>query len=514
MQVDAKKQWHVVDLAMSDRSGTLSTVLDAIEADPIGSDHLEYAAALGISFGGYATMKLVVGAGSGTTIDTALIRRRLRGLGRRDVVYAQVTTTPLDVRNAPVRTVTQIYELMFHLALADVQKVAGSVASKCHTGGLSLMLLHVPSSPPPMGAHEMTKTRLDDPSYAWLRIRIGVPQGRWTTFQEIVKGVTKDIIEGNEEEEPPGESAIDPAALIRVSSVAEFARPSTGAQPGGGVGEHWLEVEDRSASSGKENVTFVFVDTPVRRGVMSAIFAAIQPFSADLRGASSYSMVGRSFTTLYFDGEPDRSDDRTWRIENQIRIALGKTAKVDPEEVKPDVDEATTDPQVVGVKKDPKVVEAKESDPNTFVTQKVLPGWPGIGVSSRTRPGPGMRLVWQAPNVPGVLSGIMTTLHALPGRANTSYVLSRVSDVDVSLGRLVLRLEDKSAVIDMEIHDAATQVTRLEEHARLLSMLMTRRLERLVQAARDADPSHPLRERDVFVAVDLFRQSEQESSGT
>ena len=472
VQVDATKQWHVVDLTMSDRTGTLSDLLEALESDPDGGERLEYSAALGVSFGGYAAMKLVIGGSSATDLNTGLVSERLRALGPEAVPYIDVASNALDVRNAPVRTVTRIFEVMAHIHVDQIVPQVASLAAKCHGKHLNLMLVHVPSSPP-SGALGLENPRMEDPSLVWLRVRIGVPPGRWRSFLEVIRDVTGDI------------RAIDEHALVRVSSVAEFARPATGAQPGGEGREQWLSVEDRSVATGAEEVTFVFVDTPVRRGVMNGIFSAVERLPMLLRGASSYSMVGRSFTTLYFDGPPDPT--RKWSIETQIRIELKRQGFLDP---------------------------------TTVVKQLTLPGWPGIPEAERARAGAGMRLVWQAPNVPGVLPAIMRTLHDFQGRPNTSYVLSRVSDVDVSLGRLVLRLEDVSAVLkaaaleaedpldgpDDEVKRRARELVALEDHARLLSAQLTRRLERLVQAGRDADPSRPLRERDVFVSTDLFRQ--------
>lgn len=490
IQIDSTREWRVVSILMNDGRGTLRKELASLsptggQGDPAPA---EIAAALGVSFAGYAMVQLAIGG----EWDPSQKVARSDGGANPNIAFSVVSPHPIDVEHSPIRTVGSIIEIQVCVPSTSLEAHLERITGACSVAGLRVMLVHAPSTPPP-GAQ--LRTHGDD-TWVWLRVRVGVPPHATIDLADLLRSSLE--LPSNERPQIP------------ASSVAEFARPSARAVTSDAAGDQLAMVSDPTADTGHGGVVFVFIHAALRRGLLHDILTALRTSVASnwqeqkiqLVGISSYAMVGRAFVMVYLDGAGSANECEALSADIAGALTQGpqgdRFAEVHALHTK-------------GWPLPTSQTSAQGSSPpepndDRDGEDSALP------LHARARSGPGMRLTWQAPNIPGVLLEIIEAVASSELKLNLSYVLSRVSEVDLSLGRLVLRLEDGA---HLGSGTTEGQPTDVRAAAAALADDLTRRLERQVAVERQRRrQGTPLAEREVFVTADVFEASPPKSAGT
>lgn len=490
IQIDSTRAWRVVSILMNDGRGTLRDELASLNpaTDEGDAEPAEIAAALGVSFAGYAMVQLAVGR----EWDPSEKGAHASEASSPRTPFHILSPHPIDVEHSPIRTVGSIIEIQVCVPPSSLEAHLGRITGACSAAGLRVMLVHAPSTPPP-GAQPRTD---DGDAWIWLRVRVGVPPHATIDLA----GLLRSSLAALPDERPQ----------IRASSVAEFARPSARAMTSDAADDQLAVVSDRTANTGDGDVIFVFIHAALRRGLLHDILTALrtsvtsnwQEEEIQLVGISSYAMVGRAFVMVYLDG--GGSADGCEALSADIARALTQGPQGDRlAEVHAFPAKGWPAPTPPMAAQDP---SAREPMGELDEQGEALPP------EARARSGPGMRLTWQAPNIPGVLFEIIEAVASSDLKLNLSYVLSRVSEVDLSLGRLVLRLEDGT---HLGSGTTEGQPTDVRAAAAALADDLTRRLERQVAVERQRRrQGTPLAEREVFVTADVFEASPPRSGGT
>lgn len=498
VQVDSKRAWHILNLVVEDQPGAFATVLERLEEahTPLGEARrstadlgatsapaVDVAASLGVSFGRYATLQMLVSdRHEGRQVaDLAKrirsippLRRRKTAHGwsshRDPVVDVDVSPTPVDPRTAPIRALVGIYEVMVRLPRRDAPRELLRLAQLCERAHLHLVLVHLPSSPPSGEAEDLEELGSPCPPDrpVWLRARIGVTAQSQAGFGASLHQFIAEL---------------DPSHRVRVSSVAEFARSTLGI--GGETAKGPMLISDRLATTGVGDVTHVLIDTIAQRGVVRTVVETLlrdqvgqepgEPAPL-IEGFSGHATVGRGLITAYLDGT--LSEEAEEHLRQRLRVM----------------------------------------DPSTRIRCLRRKGWEPQGPA---RQGVGVRLTWQSPNVPGVLAELVRGLREESGGAvNVSYLLARVAEVDANLGRLVCRLEGVTSEDDgsggrrlmvKARKDTGSPTDRegVVEHVRQMTEVLSRRMQQLVDVHLEHESDPSVTDRQVFVTADVFTISSE-----
>lgn len=477
VQLDVHRSWHMVKVVMGDRPGALDQTLTFLDPGTVRGGRraeeagpaIDIATALSASFGGHATLQMLVADRPGhhalARVDTPSPGPKApRARRSADPHHPTIirSSDPVDTRTAPIRAFVDIFELMIRLPLADMAPELRRLAVLTGDAGLHLVLVHAPSTPPgdELVDDEDPEGKVDATKPIWLRARVGVTAKNRSVFRTFLT----DYVHG-----------LPLDHRIRVSSVNEFAGPATGITPGE---EHLLPmlVSDRTATTGRGPVTYLLIDTVSQVGVVRRVITHLMdevPGPGIIAGVTGNASVGRGILTVYLD------------------TAVAPAA-------------------VDGL-----LQLLRDDDPTTTVTSVPRRGWSGLAhptgpqrARDRQRQGAGVRLTWNCPNVPGFLGELVRGLSEAEGRANLSYVVARVAEVDDNLGRLVFRLEDVHRQGDQILIGArgnGSLPITVEDHVARLTARLNMRMQRLVDAHLHRHPEDALLANQVFISADVFR---------
>ena len=267
------------------------------------------------------------------------------------------------------------------------------------------MMLHFPAIEPSWAAPKATSV--------WIRLRVGVSHNSEEAFKELVSKIVK--IQGRRR--------------MSVVSVSEFHRPL----PNQSGGEYEFPDPFREIDVGTR-VSTMLAHAVDRTGLIDRLFNSLDVFgSGPILFAFSFTAIsGLALVSGVLD-----LVDGTAVVPLQTRVLAGLQTGWAVEHSPLHAGSLPLD---------------MYADDAAWARFDSPAAWPRAGREGQKEV-PVLQLTWNAPDRRGVLWTLLDAIckAEIGGyRANLLYVLSRVSQVDASLGRLVLRMESVTGHSDVK----------------------------------------------------------------